>query len=287
MRPWRPLLVATLAIIAWLLTPASPVWADGPVHTIQAGETVYRIALNHGVTTEALRAANGLNGNLIYAGQALAIPEAAAGNRVEALASPSASLSGAVSGQTMHIVQPGETLFKIGLKYNLPWTTIQAANGLAGTKIYAGQRLTIGAVTGDSSAAAPVTANLVPTSVPAASTTSKWFLVDLSEQRLYAYEGETNVRTTLVSTGLPATPTVTGTFYIYARLPSQRMRGPGYDLPGVPYVQYFYEGYGLHGTYWHNNFGQPMSHGCVNMPTEEAEWAYNWADYETPVVVQP
>ena len=47
------------------------------------------------------------------------------------------------------------------------------------------------------------------------------------------------------------------------------MSGPGYYLPGVPYVMYFYQGYGLHGTYWHDNFGQPMSHGCVNLPTRK------------------
>jgi lipoprotein-anchoring transpeptidase ErfK/SrfK len=94
------------------------------------------------------------------------------------------------------------------------------------------------------------------------------------------------VRTTLVSTGVARYPTVTGTFYIYLRYTSQRMIGPGYDLPGVPYVQYFYKSYGLHGTYWHNNFGTPMSHGCVNMPTSEAEWAFYWADYGTPVIVQ-
>jgi lipoprotein-anchoring transpeptidase ErfK/SrfK len=50
---------------------------------------------------------------------------------------------------------------------------------------------------------------------------------------------------------------------------------------------YFYQGYALHGTYWHNNFGTPMSHGCVNMPTPEAEWAFNWASIGTPVIVQP
>ena len=64
------------------------------------------------------------------------------------------------------------------------------------------------------------------------------------------------------------------------------MSGPGYYLPDVPFIMYFYKGYGLHGTYWHNNFGQPMSHGCVNMPTPEAEWAYNWAGIGTPVIVQ-
>jgi len=59
------------------------------------------------------------------------------------------------------------------------------------------------------------------------------------------------------------------------------MSGPGYYLPNVPYVMYFYKGYSLHGTYWHNNFGTPMSHGCVNMRTEEAKWLFEWT---TPAV---
>jgi len=103
---------------------------------------------------------------------------------------------------------------------------------------------------------------------------------------LYAYEGDTLVRSTLISSGRWPTVTVTGTYYIYLKYTAQRMRGPGYDLPGVPYVMYFYQGYALHGTYWHNNFGTPMSHGCVNMPTAEAEWAFNWASIGTPVTVQ-
>jgi lipoprotein-anchoring transpeptidase ErfK/SrfK len=61
------------------------------------------------------------------------------------------------------------------------------------------------------------------------------------------------------------------------------MVGPGYDLPNVPYVMYFYQGYGLHGTYWHHNFGHPMSHGCVNFKTEDAGWLYNWASVGTLV----
>lgn len=63
------------------------------------------------------------------------------------------------------------------------------------------------------------------------------------------------------------------------------MSGPGYYLPDVPYVMYFYRGYGLHGTYWHNNFGVPMSHGCVNLRTEDAAWLFDWASVGTPVTV--
>jgi lipoprotein-anchoring transpeptidase ErfK/SrfK len=63
------------------------------------------------------------------------------------------------------------------------------------------------------------------------------------------------------------------------------MTGPGYYLPNVPYTMYFYRGYGLHGTYWHANFGRPMSHGCVNLPTYEAQWLFNWAPVGTLVNV--
>jgi lipoprotein-anchoring transpeptidase ErfK/SrfK len=63
------------------------------------------------------------------------------------------------------------------------------------------------------------------------------------------------------------------------------MVGPGYDLPGVPWVMYFYSGYAIHGAYWHNNFGAPMSHGCVNMTPGEAQILYNWAPIGTEVYV--
>jgi lipoprotein-anchoring transpeptidase ErfK/SrfK len=107
--------------------------------------------------------------------------------------------------------------------------------------------------------------------------------VDLSQQMLYAYEGDTIVASFLVSTGVPAFPTVTGKFHIYIKLESTLMAGPGYYLPNVPYTMYFYKGYGIHGTYWHNNFGQPMSHGCVNMYTPDAEWLFYWASEGTLV----
>ncbi len=116
---------------------------------------------------------------------------------------------------------------------------------------------------------------------------SRWILVDLSDQELIAYEGETPILRTKVSTGRARTPTVVGTFRIYLKRRAQTMTGPGYRLPNVPYVMYFYRGYALHGTYWHNNFGRPMSHGCVNLPTPIAERLYQWADVGTLVVVQP
>jgi lipoprotein-anchoring transpeptidase ErfK/SrfK len=105
----------------------------------------------------------------------------------------------------------------------------------------------------------------------------RWIDIDLSEQRLYAYEGETIVGSFLVSTGLPYTPTPVGRFAVWIKLLYDDMSGPGYYLPDVPYTMYFYKDYGIHGTYWHSNFGTPMSHGCVNMVTEEARWLFNWS----------
>jgi lipoprotein-anchoring transpeptidase ErfK/SrfK len=120
---------------------------------------------------------------------------------------------------------------------------------------------------------------------PTGSSTEHWIDVDLSNQRLVAYEGDTPVYWVTVSTGLPGTPTVTGQYRTYVKYPAQTMSGPGYYLPDVPYVMYFYQGYGIHGTYWHNNFGHPMSHGCVNTPTLDAQWLYNWADVGTLINV--
>jgi len=113
----------------------------------------------------------------------------------------------------------------------------------------------------------------------------RWIDVNLSEQRVYAYEGDTVVNSFLASTGVAETPTVTGTYKIWIKVRIQDMYGPGYYLPDVPYVMYFYEDYGLHGTYWHNNFGTPMSRGCVNLTVDDAAWLFDWASVGTVVNV--
>lgn len=112
-----------------------------------------------------------------------------------------------------------------------------------------------------------------------------WLDVDLSQQRMSAYAGDTLVNSFIVSTGTWQTPTVTGRFKVWVKLRSSDMSGPGYYLPDVPYIMYFYKGYGIHGTYWHNNFGTPMSHGCVNMTIADAEWVYNFSSVDTVVNV--
>ena len=115
----------------------------------------------------------------------------------------------------------------------------------------------------------------------------RWIDVDLGEQRVTAYDGGSAIRSFVTSTGTWQHPTVTGQFRVYVKLRATDMSGPGYYLPGVPYTMYFYRGYAIHGTYWHNNFGTPMSHGCVNMRTSDAEWIFNFASVGTLVNVHP
>lgn len=120
-------------------------------------------------------------------------------------------------------------------------------------------------------------------------TSPKRIEIDLTNQRLYAFDGDTKVYDFPVSTG-KWNETPTGEFEIWIKLRYTRMKGGSkalgtyYDLPNVPYTMFFYNaqysksvGYGIHGTYWHNNFGHPMSHGCINMKTEDVAQIYNWA----------
>ena len=114
-----------------------------------------------------------------------------------------------------------------------------------------------------------------------------WIDIDISEQRVYAMQGGNQIREIVVSTGIDRYPTVTGQFKIYVKHLKADMRGvdlgvPWY-LPDVPYVMYFFSGYGIHGTYWHDNFGTPMSHGCINLTISDAEWLYNFSEVGTRV----
>ncbi len=130
-----------------------------------------------------------------------------------------------------------------------------------------------------------VVANNEQPSYPAKGNGARWIDVDLTNQMVYAYEGDIIVNSFVVSTGTAYTPTVTGKFKIWIKLKKTNMSGPGYYLADVPYTMYFYKGYGLHGTYWHSNFGTPMSHGCVNLSIPDAEWLYYWASEGTVVNV--
>jgi lipoprotein-anchoring transpeptidase ErfK/SrfK len=113
----------------------------------------------------------------------------------------------------------------------------------------------------------------------------RWIEVNLTNQSVTAYEGKNLIRSFIVSTGTWIHPTVTGTYRIYVKYPYADMAGPGYYLPDVPNVMYFYKGYGIHGTYWHNNFGTPMSHGCVNFTISDSSWIFSFSSVGTVVYV--
>jgi lipoprotein-anchoring transpeptidase ErfK/SrfK len=113
----------------------------------------------------------------------------------------------------------------------------------------------------------------------------KWIEIDISDQRLVAWQGDVPVFETIVSTGKPGWRTLPGVFNVYRKYEQTRMRGPGYDTPDVPWTMYYSGGFAIHGAYWHNNFGTPVSHGCVNLRVPEAMALYEWAPMGTEVVV--
>ena len=188
---------------------------------------------------------------------------------------PTASYSGAT---TTYTVQVGQELGLIAKDFNVDVADIVRLNNISNPDLlYVGQELTI-----------PAAGEYEPTQADAPTpptNTGKSIVVSTERQRIFAYEDGKLVHSHLVSTGLPNSPTVQGDYSIYVKYLADDMSGPGYFLPQVPYTMYFFAGYGIHGTYWHNSFGRPMSHGCVNLPTPEAQWFYNWASVGTPVRV--
>ena len=129
--------------------------------------------------------------------------------------------------------------------------------------------------------------------VPVSTTTlARNVVVDLSDQAAYFYENGVVVNSTRMSSGLPGHDTHTGSFRITAKLRMQNMgnpdltKAPYYYTTNVPWVMYFNGDQALHGAYWHNNFGNRMSHGCVNLPVGVAEFLYQWAPMGTEVTVQ-
>ena len=322
--PGQVLVIPTDTLETFAEEPVEVAAADIPssaqTHIVSWGESLGTIARRYGLTLDQLAQLNDItNPDLIYVGQELIvssapIPElemnveagssaATAPESITESAAPapeplmpsysviippeaesSTATTNITTDATTHIVSYGESLSGIARNYGVSMLAITQANNIYNADtIYVGQELIIPSANisvpdaGVSTVAAAPSPNL---------TIGREIIVDLSEQRIYAYENGVLVRNVLVSTGLPATPTVRGEFTAQRKYVAQTMTGPGYYLPDVPYVVYFYAGYALHGTYWLDSFGQTMSHGCVNLPTPEAEWFYNFADIGTPINVQ-
>src|SRR5258708_445712 len=180
--------------------------------------------------------------------------------------------------RTKYTVSRGEELGLISKKFNVPIADIVTLNHLPNAEaIDPGQVLII-----------PAAGAYVPSEneAPQAPTTSgKDIVVSLLNQRIYAYQDGNLIHTTMMSSGREGHDTVGGDYHIYVKYASTRMTGPDYDIPNVPWTMYFYQGYGIHGAFWHDNFGRTMSHGCVNLETSEAKWFYDWAPIGTLVRV--
>ena len=246
---------------------------DGGYHVVARGQTLSEIAKLYGLTTGDLMRLNGVsNANMIWIGQVLRITA-----RVDAVDAATANAPKAEAADEIYVVQAGDTLADIAARHQTTVQILLTANGLPNPNfVWVGQRLR-------------VRANDQPEStlslVAAPADGKRWIEVDLTNQTLTAWQGDVPVMFTAISSGRAGTPTVTGRFTVGTKYKVARMTGPGYDIPDVPWVMYFHQGYALHGAYWHNNFGVPMSHGCVNLRPNEAEMLYDWASAGTEVYV--
>ena len=253
-------------------TPATKFLPNGDGYYItQRGDTLSQIAKDNGLSLAELMRLNGLmNENYIWVGQQLRLTARVAAVALTKPVKPQLAI--------IHIFKAGDTLAELAAEHRTTVEALLRSNGLPHEKfVWVGQRLRI------QPGLLPSGVKVNPTAAPADG--RRWIEVNLSEQTLTAWQGDVAVMHTYISSGRSPTPTVTGRFKIGQKYSSQRMVGPDYDLPGVPWVMYFYGGYAIHGAYWHNNFGTPMSHGCVNMTPGESQILYNWAPAGTEVYV--
>jgi len=294
----------------------NPLVASPPIiHVIQRGEILTQIAGQYGVTIEAVMQANGLvDPNRIRVGDELKIwasPEflesqaiidaalAAADEEETTTATTDTTTSPTDSGiipvpteeRVEYVVQAGEYLSQIANRFGVSWPALAEVNNITNPDtVYAGMTLLIpngsDILSQSASYATYNTARPAATEPGPRIGVGREIVVVLSTQMVYAYEDSILKHSALASTGLPATPTVQGDYKVWNKTRSQTMTGPGYALDNVEWVMYFYQGYGLHGTWWHNNFGQPMSHGCVNLTNEDAKWFYDFGSIGTPVHVR-
>jgi LysM repeat protein len=252
--------------------------AAGGTYTIRSGDTLSSIAARHGTTVTAVVRANGLtNANHIYPGQRLIIP-----GGVGSSAGSSAGSSSSGGGQ-LYTVQRGDTLASIAYRYGTTAWAIASANGLANANyIYAGQRLRIPAAGSTASAPAPA----------AATGAARRIVVDLSDQRMYVYQGGQLLWNWVVSTGRPGQETVVGHYKVLNKIPNAYASTWGLQMPywlGIYWAGSLQNG--IHALpiqangqrLWAGYLGQRVSFGCIILSTGNAATLYNWAIVGTPV----
>ena len=223
------LMAVSVAIVPHAEAAPASVTSNG-TYVVRSGDTLNSIAARFGVSPSVLARANRIsNPNKIYVGQRLVISGSAA-------PAPQPKPGTTAPSGGVYIVQRGDTLAKIAARYRTTVSALMALNGHRNPNvIWVGQRLRVGKGERHGSARPGEAAGFRWWG-------KKWIDINLSKQRLTAYQGKTPVFSALISGGLPRTPTVVGRFKINTKLRATRMRGPGYDLPNVPYTMYFYQG---------------------------------------------
>lgn len=262
---------------------------DYLLYTVQPGDTLFLLAGKHGISLSRLMAINELSAEeWLQMGQELLVPHTLApapqsAHMVSSL-QPAAPFAEMQTGQVrpaFHTVQAGELLEDIAAWYGVNPAALARLNGMRnGSVPEPGQALRVPSAEG-LELLEGVDDRLAQDRYPTLS--ERWIEVDLKEQLAIAYEGVVPVRVFVISSGVATSPTVTGEFRIWVKIGMQDMRGgsraagDAYHVTEVRHVQYFHEDYGFHGTYWHSNFGTPMSRGCVNMTEADAQWLFEWA----------
>jgi lipoprotein-anchoring transpeptidase ErfK/SrfK len=317
----RGMVVRMVLVCLWavsLLTLAFPASAQaqgggGGVHVVEAGETLSQIARQYGTDVATLLALNGLgNANLVYVGQQLVVGGGggpAAQGRDESSGRPNTNGGQGASGpyQRAGVGWQPEGEQRTPYREDPQWSARpreadaeewnEAADAEWDGPRYQrpgpaqGERPSPYLEEWESVHSAQSYRNPGQSWEPEESTRpkreealtgEKWIDIDISDQVLTAYQGDTVVRVFTISSGSSRYPTVTGTFYTYARVDLQDMSGGSqaagdyYYQPDVPWVQYFFEGYAIHGAWWHNSFGTPIGHGCINMRVADSQWLYEW-----------
>ncbi len=322
-----------------LLTLAGAVWAldvqaqGETVHVVQSGENLFRLALRYGTTVQALVEANALgSADSIYAGQRLVVP------RTE---SPSTTVGPAMTTGGTYVVQRGDTLSGIAFRYGISIWELMSVNGLYGPHlIYTDQTLVIPGAGGTIPASALETSESyfvragdtltqiatrfnttafalaqsngladpsrirvgqvlrVPRTVsgsPSSSGGPKRILISLSEQHLYAFEGDELVYSFLCSSGRAPYYTRAGDFQVQSKIPNAY--GGAWDIWMPHWLGIYWAGgteNGIHAlpimqngqTLWAGYLGSPVSYGCIVLSTAEAELLFGWAEIGTPVSIR-
>ncbi len=287
MRLWLWRSACILAMVVVLMIPTTAVRAEQVVHIVQPGETLYRIGLRYGVSWVEIQRINHLLDTLIYAGQQLIIPgegQAEATSEPPVEATPVPTETPVPESATTYIVQRGDTLSSIAARFGVSLSQLIDANRIFNPSlIYAGQTLVIPGV--ESGPAQP------PTSPGGA----KSILIDISEQQLYAYEGEALIFSFVASTGSPGLDTRPGAYAVQNKIPNAY--GGNWNIWMPNWLGIYWAGNlqnGIHalpilpggGRLWDGYLGTPVSYGCIILGVDESRLLYDWAEVGTSVVIQ-